>query len=80
MSYHQSGAAFRLSLSAPSIRAPENMAPAVRCFHLTQTIFNDFLMHTSRCGLTRHYESLADKANGTKVVNGLAVLPVINDA
>lgn len=37
-------------------------------------------MHTSRCGLKRHYESLADKANGTTVVNGLAVLSEINDA
>lgn len=47
---------------------------------LTQTMFNDFLFQTYRCGQTRHHKSLADSANGAMVVNGPAALSLINDA
>ena len=47
---------------------------------LTQTIFNDFLFQTYRCGQTRHHKSLADSANGATVVNGPAAHSLINDA
>lgn len=61
-------------------QGPREHGMAVRCFHLTQTMFNDFLIQTWRCGQTRHYKSLVDSANGAMVVNGLAALSVINDA
>lgn len=54
--------------------APENMTKLLDsfkcCSSLTQTMFNDFLSQTYRCGQTRPYKSFADSANGAWLLMG----------